>query len=458
MCFPFTTIMSANDEQAPLLGDPSGTNLARGNGYHQVDEEAVLRRRYRTRAIISGVLVTMFIVLLVGFLFFWDTIGKFAGALPKDPKKAAQRVLEQAPIIDGHIDLPILVRELYANNVSAFDLNEPTPGHVDIPRLRKGQVGGFFWSAYVDCPTHSGAEFLTPNWRVRDTLEQIDVAQLMIEKYSDTFYPAYTSTDVKLAISMGKIASLIGIEGAHQIGNSIATLRQMYKLGVRYMTLTHSCHNAFADSCGYTRIKPYWGGLSPLGYSLIEEMNRIGMLVDLSHTSDDTAKQALKFSKAPVMWSHSSSRAVHDVPRNVPDDVLELVGRGEGQIDAVIMVNFAPFFIADEGEATLEVMADHIEHIANITGREYIGIGSDFDGIGDVPVGLEDVSKYPDLIAEMYRRGWNRFELAGLAGRNFLRVFEGAEKAAAEIQKAGAQPSYDLYDKRKDIPQRRAEL
>ncbi|THG99277.1 hypothetical protein EW026_g3041 [Hermanssonia centrifuga] len=330
------------------------------------------------------------------------------------------------------------------------------PGHVDIPRLKTGQVGGFFWSAFVACPDWAGyddgEDFLNSTWRVRDTLEQIDISRILISKYPDTFQQALTTQDIKAAIKKGKIASLIGVEGGHQLGNSIAVMRQFYALGVRYVTLTHTCHNAFADSCGTLPEK--WGGLSPLGYSLIDEMNRIGMLVDLSHTSDDTARQALKYSKAPVIWSHSSARAVHTHERNVPDDILAMVGRGEGKKDAVVMVNFAPDFVADPGKADLSAVADHVEHIAAIAGRKHVGLGSDFDGIGSTPEGLEDVSKYPALIVELINRGWKRPELEGLTGKNLLRVMEGAEHVAKHLQETGMAPVYDLYDKRTDLPRR----
>ncbi|THH26679.1 hypothetical protein EUX98_g7513 [Antrodiella citrinella] len=377
------------------------------------------------------------------------------------PSHTPTHEVEDVEDADGHIDLPILVRELYANNASAFDLRKEMPAHVDIPRLRKGQVGGFFWSAYVGCadPELEGDDFLNSTWRVRDTLEQIDIAKLLIDRYPNTFELSLTSKDVKSTISRGKIASLIGIEGAHQLGNSIAALRQFQALGVRYVTLTHVCHNAFADSCGMEPGKvPKWGGLSPLGVSLVGEMNRVGVLVDLSHTSDDTARQALRVSQAPVIWSHSSARAIHDVPRNVPDDILAMVGTETNKTDAVVMVNFAPFFVAAPGNATIVSVADHVDHIAKIAGKQHVGIGSDFDGIGDVPVGLEDVSKYPALIAELYKRGWTRFELAGLTGRNLLRIMDGAERVAKELQQLGTEPSYALYDKRPDIPRRRAEF
>ncbi|KAJ8468584.1 hypothetical protein ONZ45_g17195 [Pleurotus djamor] len=285
-----------------------------------------------------------------------------------------------------------------------------------------------------------------------DTLEQIDVARLLIDKYPDTFHFAATSEDIKTAIRNGKIASLLGVEGGHQLGNSLAVLRQYHTLGVRYVTLTHTCHNAFADSCGMEPGNPpLHHGLSAFGRTLIDEMNRLGVLVDLSHTSDDTARQAILHSKAPVIWSHSSARAVHDVPRNVPDDILALIGNGKGQNDAVVMVNFAPFFVAAPGKADVEAVADHVEHIAQIAGKDHVGIGSDYDGIVDTPVGLEDVSKYPALIAELYKRGWNKYELAGLTGANFLRVFEGAERVARDIQLSGRHPNFDVYKKRPDL-------
>lgn len=438
----------ASTEATPLLQDP-------------LDEEHQQKLRApnpKSRGVVWGSLTLTFLIalfLVLGFNNeFGDVVRPWLGFLPKDPLLAAQIILRDAPVIDGHIDLPYLVRSQYANNVTAVDLASRMPGHVDIPRLRKGKLGGFFWSTYVACPEPDGVDrdFLDASWRVRDTLEQIDVSKLLIEKYPKTFRLALTSDDIKEAINSRKIASLLGVEGGHQLGNSIAVLRQYHALGVRYVTLTHTCHNAFADSCGYLPgIIPLHGGLSALGKSLIEEMNRLGVLVDLSHTSDATATQALRHSKAPVIWSHSSARAVHDVPRNIPDEVLRLIGTGEGQKDGVVMVNFAPFFVANPGEATVAAVADHVEHIAKIAGIAHVGLGSDFDGIEDVPIGLEDVSKYPALIAELYRRGWNKFALAGLTGANLLRVFEGAERVARLLQLAGTEPKFDVYNKRPDL-------
>ncbi|KAJ6558490.1 membrane dipeptidase-domain-containing protein [Mycena vulgaris] len=415
----------------------------------------------KTRAAVWAVLTTVFAVSLVFLVclpqLLPDVLAPLVDRLPRDPTRAALAVLSKAPVIDGHIDLPILLRMMFANNVSAVDLTKEFVGHVDIPRLREGKVGGFFWSVYVGCadPEQEGEDFLTSTWRVRDTLEQIDVARLTIDKYPDAsvFQYALGSEDIKDAVNKGKIASLLGVEGGHQLGNSISVLRQYHALGVRYVTLTHTCHNAFADSCGMTPGKiPLHGGLSPLGLRLIDEMNRLGVLVDLSHTSDATARQALAHSKAPVIWSHSSARAVHDVPRNVPDDILALIGTGEGQTDAVVMVNFAPFFVAVPGNATVYSVADHVEHIGKVAGRQYVGLGSDYDGIDSTPIGLEDVSKYPALFAELYTRGWTKSELAGLAGANLLRVFEGAEKVSRALRAANTPPVFDLYHKRTDLP------
>ncbi|KIJ50715.1 hypothetical protein M422DRAFT_65702 [Sphaerobolus stellatus SS14] len=421
-----------SSDQTPLLSS-NGNHL---NGSTQ--------KQVKRRGIVNGVLTLAFVVLLVLYMTVWKD------SLPKDPKRAALAILDRAPVIDGHKDLPWTVRALYKNNVTAIDLTQDTPGHVDIPRLKKGKVGGFFWSVYTPCRA-DGPVFTTPINAVRDTLEQIDVAHELINKHSDAFQLATDVRGLQHAISQSKVASMLGVEGGHQLGNSLATLRQYYALGVRYMTLTHSCHNAFADSAGFlVPIPPKYGGLSKLGHVLVREMNRIGMLVDLSHVSDDVMIQVIQISEAPVMFSHSSARSVWNVPRNVPDNVLGMIGTGSAKRDAVVMVNFAPQFVAADGNATLGAVADHIDHIGNVAGRLHVGIGSDYDGIDSTPVGLEDVSKYPDLFAELRRRGWSRRDLAGLAGANFLRVWQGVERTAQQLQK-GVQPAYDVYGYRKDL-------
>lgn len=338
-------------------------------------------------------------------------------------------------------------------------MDKPMPGHVDIPRLRTGRVGGFFWSVYTPCPSDTDedpGDFLKPTSSVRDTLEQIDISHQLIHKYSDTFELALTSSDVISAVRRGKISALIGIEGGHQLGNSLGALRQFSALGVRYVTLTHTCHNVFADSCGlFDGIEPLHYGLSPFGETLVRELNRLGVLVDLSHTSDNTALAALRISRAPVIWSHSSARALRHIPRNVPDEVLRFVGTGVGQRDGVVMVNFLPAFVsADPDSADVKTVADHVDHIASVTGRAHVGIGSDYDGIDSCPIGLEDVSTYPVLIAELYSRGWSGDELRGFAGGNFLRVFAAAEGVAREMAREGVAPAQDLYEKRTDIPKR----
>ncbi|KAB5593404.1 hypothetical protein CTheo_3142 [Ceratobasidium theobromae] len=455
--------MSRSNERAPLLvaasTHSSHSDVANRTHNEGGGEQDEYTSRFNPRLAVSSILALVVSLSLIGLGVF------YIERLPDDANRAAIKILERAPVIDGHIDLPLMVREVYRNNITKFNMRERMELQVDIPRLRAGKVGGFFWSVYVDC-ADAGTDFTRPTNEVRcvfhsvvlqlaqqelhrDTLEQIDVSKLLIEEYSDTFMLTTTVKEVEQAMRMGRIASFIGVEGGHQIGNSLAVLRQYYALGARYMTLTHSCNNAFADSAGiFERIPAAHGGLSSLGQELIREMNRLGMLVDLSHTSDETAIQALKLSRAPVMWSHSSARAVHNVPRNVPDNILKMIGTGPGQKDGVVMINLFPRFLGPEGsKVTVLTAADHIEHIGRVAGREHVGIGSDFDGIEVAPEGLEDVSKYPALFAELLRRGWSRVELEGLASKNLLRVFRGAEDVAREMQKS-TKASLVLYDKR----------
>ncbi|KDQ15224.1 hypothetical protein BOTBODRAFT_31890 [Botryobasidium botryosum FD-172 SS1] len=445
--------MATARETQPLLRNGNGTHPVPANDDDpsELADPPIVSTRQLT---LAGVLTFAFI--LTGALLFHFVPDHTPLRFPRDPERAALEILERTPVIDGHIDLPGLVRWTYRDDIHTFDLHGRMPGDVDIPRLRAGKAGAFFWSVWVDCPAGAGYDegvnFTKPSYRVRDTLEQIDVTRLLIDKYSDTFELAHGVNEVKDAIYRGKIAGLIGVEGGHQLGNSLGVLRTYYSLGVRYMTLTHSCSNAFADSAGiFETPPPVHGGLSPLGKTLIGEMNRLGMLVDLSHTADTTAIQALRVSEAPVIWSHSSARGVWDVPRNVPDEILEMIGEGKGKKDAVVMVNFAPGFVAAPGNATVAAVADHVDHIARVAGKRHVGIGSDYDGIGSTPEGLEDVSKYPKLFAELYRRGWNAEELGGLAGGNFLRVFKGAEEVAERLRGEGVKPAMDIYEHRTDL-------
>ncbi|KAG8897913.1 hypothetical protein FRB99_007794 [Tulasnella sp. 403] len=426
----------ADPENQPLLAN--GTTHDQSPPPYQVST---------ARRAIGSSTVIFFVILAIVTIYGWQE-----GRPPKDPARAVDRILARAGVFDGHIDLPIYIRGKFRNNVTAVDLDEQA-GHVDIPRLRQGRVGGFFWSVYTSCPNGSrDTNFTEPSWRVRDTLEQIDVARGLIEKYGDTFRLATSYDDIEGSLYEGRIASLLGVEGGHQLGNSLAVLRMYHALGVRYMTLTHMCHNAFADSGGYLKpLPPLHHGLSEFGYTLIKEMNRLGVIVDLSHTSDATAIQALAASAAPVMWSHSSARAVWNVARNVPDNILEMIGEGPGKKDAIVMVNFSADFIAGKGNATVEAVADHVEHIARVAGKRHVGIGSDFDGIERTPEGLEDVSKYPKLFVVLYQRGWTPKDLEGLAANNFLRIYRKAEMVAKDLQRSGAKPAMEIYDRRTDL-------
>ncbi|WVR05665.1 hypothetical protein IAU60_002687 [Kwoniella sp. DSM 27419] len=401
----------------------------------------------RRRLILTTILVP--VLLIAGIIF----IGIKGEGVPKDNLGLAKYYLKSSPVIDGHIDLPEFARAFYGNDLSKFDLTKPSKGHVDIPRIRQGSLGAFFWSIFVECRTDNGQDFLHPTFEVRDTLEQIDVSYRLIEKYSDTFAFAATADQVEDAINQGKVASLFGLEGAHMLGNSLGVLRTYHQLGVRYMTLTHSCNNVFADSAGiFEGVEERWGGLSPFGRALIPEMNRLGILVDLSHVSDKTALQALGITRAPVMLSHSAARHFNNMTRNVPDHVLAKIGRGKHQVDGVVMVNFFPVFAsAHPDEVDVAYIADEVEYIAKKTSKQHVGIGSDYDGIESTPKGLEDVSTYPHLFAELIKRGWSQNELSNLAGGNFLRVMRGMEDASRKLRKDGWEPSGAVYDKRRDL-------
>ncbi|MFL6578562.1 MAG: dipeptidase [Povalibacter sp.] len=376
-----------------------------------------------------------------------------------DPALAhAKDLLKKIILIDGHNDLPWAIREdkQVAGAVELYDLRGKVGGQTDIARLREGGVGGQFWSVYT--PGEAPGHF------ARTQLEQIDIALRVIERYPDTFMLARTAADVRTAHQKGRIASLMGIEGGHAIENSLGALRTYYDLGVRYMTLTHNVHTDWADSAAFP---PVHGGLTEFGEQVVHEMNRLGMLVDLSHVAVETMDDALRVSKAPVIFSHSSARALCDVPRNVPDDILKRVKTNGG----VVMVTFVPGFInpavsaiqqpalneynrrsqgLSEAErnkleaeivgklkfppTTIAQIADHIEHVRDVAGIEHVGIGGDFDGNSSWPEGLSDVSMYPNLFAELIRRRWNDHDLELLAGGNVLRALEQAEAVAHSMR------------------------
>jgi len=373
----------------------------------------------------------------------------------------ARALHKQTPLIDGHNDYPWALRENAQRDLDKLDITKPQPSIMtDIPRLRAGGVGGQFWSVYVPAD-------LQGQGAVTATLEQIDIVHRMMRRYPDVFELALTADDVERIFKKGKIASLIGMEGGHSIDNSLGALRMFYRLGARYMTLTHSKNIPWADSATDT---PVLGGLSPFGEQVVREMNWLGMLVDLSHVSPDTMADAIRVTEAPVIFSHSSSRAMNDVPRNVPDDILKLLPRNGG----VVMVTFVPGFLSpkvaawnklqtDEENrlkqqhpsdpnavktgieswtkanpaprATVADAADHIDHIRQVAGIDHIGLGGDFDGITSVPEGLEDVSKYPALTAELLRRGYKDDDVKKILGQNVLRVMREVEKTSAKLQK-----------------------
>lgn len=337
----------------------------------------------------------------------------------------AHRVLSQTPLIDGHNDLPWAIRgsELAPHDVEAdgHDLREATPFHTDLARLRDGMVGAQWWSVYIpfDAVEEGAAKV---------QLEQIDIALQIIEKYPEALELAVDASDVERIFAKGKVASLLGMEGGHAIENSLGALRAFHAMGVRYMTLTHNGTLDWADACCD---EARHDGLTDFGREVVREMNRMGMLVDISHTSPATMNDVLDVADAPVIWSHASARGVHDHPRNVPDQVLRRLPDNGG----VVMVTFVPQFLTSNEQATIADVADHIDHVANLAGVDHVGIGSDFDGIDSTPVGLEDVSTFPGLFAELSRRGWDDEELAKLAGGNLLRVMREAETVARRLQR-----------------------
>ena len=373
----------------------------------------------------------------------------------------ARALHKQSPLIDGHNDFPWALRE---NNpqrdLALLDISRPQPSIMtDISRLRAGGLGAQFWSVYVPVDLQGHAA-------VTATMEQIDIVYRMTQKYPETFELAKTPDNVDRIFKQGKIASMIGMEGGHCIGNSIAALRMFFQLGARYMTLTHSSNTDWADSA---TDKPKFGGLAPFGEEVVREMNRLGMLVDISHVSPDTMAAVLRVSEAPVIFSHSDARALNDHPRNVPDAILQQLPKNGG----VVMVTFVPGFLSpkvnawnkqQEAEqnrlkgqypgdpaavkagvdawakanpaprATIADAADHIDHIKQVAGIDHIGLGSDFDGITQVVLGLDDVSKYPALTAELLRRGYSDADVKKITGQNILRVWRQVEQVARRLQ------------------------
>lgn len=330
----------------------------------------------------------------------------------------ALQLMSETPLIDGHNDLPWQMRKLFNNQLSKVDLNTLNTTHTNILKIKTGRLGAQFWSAYVPCETQYKDA-------VRQTFEQIDVIHRMCQKYPETFMFAYSSQDIMDAFRQNKTASLIGVEGGHSIDSSLGTLRTMYQLGARYLTLTHSCNTPWADNWLVdTGSEPSeHNGLSPFGKQLIKEMNRLGMLIDLAHVTVAVMNQVLDMSEAPVIFSHSSAYAVCNHKRNVPDNILKKVKDKKG----IVMVNFYNDYVTCSHTANISDVADHFDHIKKVAGSEIIGFGGDYDGVTRLPEGLEDVSKVPKLVAELLRRGWTDAEVKAALGDNLLRVFRATE-------------------------------
>jgi membrane dipeptidase len=396
-------------------------------------------------------------------VLLWSAAPLHAQDIDRATKARIDRILRSAPLIDGHNDIAEALQENHgfsvANLASGTDRWPDHPLMTDMARLHSGRVGGQFWSVYIDGT-------LTGDEAIRRTIEQIDVVDRMIATYPDDLERALSADDIVRIHKSGRIASLVGIEGGRQIGGSMAALRQFYRLGARYMTLTHNQTTGWADSA---TDEPKWDGLAPFGEAVVREMNRLGMLVDLSHVAPSTMKDAIRVSRAPVIFSHSSAGGITPHPRNVPDDVLRLLPANGG----VVMVNFVPGFLSqqvwdwsaaqaaeearlkaihrsskaavDAGVKTWEaahprpatdvlIVADHIEHVAKIAGHDHVGLGGDYDGIPYTPTGLEGVETYPRVFAELIRRGWSDSDLAKLAGGNVLRALRGAEATSRAMR------------------------
>ncbi|KAL2266480.1 hypothetical protein VTJ83DRAFT_5832 [Remersonia thermophila] len=469
----------------PSLLEAAASMRGRGEGQKgglERDEARASRRPARPAIMAWSLLIPLLMfVACVRWFASPACAGRHVGPnRPRSLEERAKRILSHTPLIDGHNDLAIFIRAYYNNHIHNESFSKPFAqggllGHVDIPRLRAGLSGGAFWSVFWPCP-ENGTDYSDENYHsgVRSTFQQIDLLARLRASYPSLFSPPTLAADEALHNfhhHQRQLISPLGIEGLHQIGNSPAVLRQFHALGVRYATLTHNCGNRFADAALWERplrrAPPVWRGVSPAGRRLVREMNRLGMMVDLSHTSvetmldvlgagkavDGTQDEPWEGSRAPVIFSHSSAYAVCPHPRNVPDEVLDAVAERQG----LVMVNFNPEFIScvaapgrEDGlpafypaNATLQQVVRHIMHIGDRIGYEHVGLGSDFDGIETTPRGLEDVSKFPDLVAELLRQGVSDEDAAKVVGGNLLRVWKEVEAVAREMQRAGEPPLED---------------
>ncbi|KAL7037889.1 hypothetical protein ACKWTF_009386 [Chironomus riparius] len=393
-----------------------------------------MRRRKRTEFFkLCGLCLT---TIIINFLSLICTLNQASALELEERMEIVRKVLREVPLIDGHNDLPWNIRKFSKNQLREFrfgeDLRLISPwstspwSHTDLRRLKEGMVSAQFWSAYAPCSSqHLDA--------VQLTLEQIDLIRRLVLLYPQHMSLVTTADAIEESHRKGRLASLIGIEGGHSIGTSLAVLRMFYALGARYLTLTHTCNTPWADCCKVDEPGqvPHIGGLSHFGTLVVAEMNRLGMIVDLSHVSVPTMLDALATSKAPIIFSHSSAHAICNSSRNVPDHVLKRIAVNQG----LVMVAFYPHFISCGEKATLKDVVAHINHIRDVAGIDHVGIGAGYDGVNLVPKGLEDVSRYPYLFAELLADAdrWTEEDIAKLAGRNLIRVFRQVEQVSLNI-------------------------
>eukprot|EP01089_Gocevia_fonbrunei_P020567 TRINITY_DN7700_c0_g1_i1.p1 TRINITY_DN7700_c0_g1~~TRINITY_DN7700_c0_g1_i1.p1 ORF type:complete len:425 (+),score=78.49 TRINITY_DN7700_c0_g1_i1:86-1360(+) len=421
--------MNAENEDAGLLDESKQSPFNRFIGNHPI---------------ISGLCVVVVIVLIGCIaaaifipLVYLDSDDDELDIAPFEPEERVKWIHNKYPLIDGHNDLPWAYLQIANSNVSAIDLLKEHPGvlDTDIPRIKAGLMGGQFWSVYVSCNYQGQAA-------VEMQLKQIDIALRMINRYPDEFHLARTTDEFNTFWKKGKLGSFLGMEGGHAINNSLTTLRMFYDLGVRYMTLTHNCDTPWADAAQGGTFSH--NGLTGFGKEVIKEMNRLGMLIDISHVSDKVMEDVLTLSETSIIFSHSAARALSNHPRNVPDNVLDMLKDNGG----VVMVVFFSSFVRaglNASDVSISDVIDHIEYIANRVGVDHVGLGSDFDGVDHVlPAGLTDVSMFPNITLELIHRGYSDSDIGKIIGGNVLRVLKEAETTSANMKARGVMPSEAL--------------
>ncbi|EFX05015.1 dipeptidyl aminopeptidase [Grosmannia clavigera kw1407] len=424
----------SDDPPAPLVNERPSANLAKQvNAPQSTPDTQIVRLQQKkpTRAL-SLRTAALFVSASIALAAKWS-YGAPETFDPSDFKARTEHILSTTPLIDGHNDLPYLFRLQLDNKIydQEFSFQTGLGSHTDLKRMREGRVGGQFWSTFIDCPDIVHMD--DPNHAVRDTLEQIDVAKRLIAEVPDLEF-CDNSKCARRAFKQGKIPSMLGAEGLHQVGSALAVIRQFHSLGLRYITLTHNCDNAFATAATTVTETGKDSGLSEFGVEAIKEMNRLGIMVDLAHVSHRTMLEALDVTRAPVILSHTGCHALAKSNRNVPDSVLRRLPSNGG----VAMIYFVRKFIKpdDPDKASVDDVVDHILHVVKVAGWDHVGIGGDFDGTGYVVHGLEDVSKYPRLIEALLRRGATDEQVKKLAGENILRVWRQNEIVSETMKKA----------------------